>query len=208
MAILCDYFHWHLCVHHALNTLEKFRGQKSTNLTNSFAQPLESTQQERPADMSTPKVIPRRRTVDDGAAPKVPLVKFKQRSLLALPIKSVRRGRGTMGDHGDTGPADAVAKYIQGSVGLILATSNVAAKMLWSRDSGVVVIRLDDGGSLSFYKVRRHTRRPRNAPRRCLWRRRSWCWDPVLIVQRMSYFSKDGRRGHVCRCRDKNDQDG
>ena len=149
--------------------------QKSTNLTNSFAQRLESIQQERPADMSTPKAIPRRQTVD-GAAPKVPLVKFKQRGLLALPTKSVRRGRGTMGDHGDTRPADAVAKYIQGSVGLILATSNVATKVLWGRDSGVVVIRLDDGGSLSFYKVRRHTRRPRNAPRRCIWRRRSWRW--------------------------------
>ena len=46
------------------------------------------------------------------------------------------------------------AKYVQGSVGMIRATKNFATRMIYGQRDGVIVINLDDGGSLSFYKVR------------------------------------------------------
>ena len=60
-------------------------------------------------------------------------------------------------DDARTADVDAsTAKYVQGSVGMTRAMNNLlgATKILNGQSDGVMVINLDDGGSLSFYKVR------------------------------------------------------
>merc|ERR1712194_727784 len=51
--------------------------------------------------------------------------------------------------------ASAAAKYVQGPVGMVRTTKNFATKIFNGQRAGVMVIHLNDGGSLSFYKEAR-----------------------------------------------------
>ena len=87
-----------------------------------------------------------RRTSDGDVAPKCGGPRYKR--TLTCDDADVVRTISTNHVQGST------AKYVEGSVGMIRTMKNFATRMIYGQRDGVIVINLDDGGSLSFYKVR------------------------------------------------------